>query len=74
LTVKREVLILVAAVLVVDAIFAAAYFLGHVDRSADRTKLVFTALWTGVTLLVVIRGLTRVRRARVSDGARHSSP
>ena len=73
MTVKREVLSLIGAVLIVDAVFAAAYFLAHVDRSGDRIKLVFTAVWTGITLAVVIRGLTRVRRARLSVPEKHSS-
>jgi hypothetical protein len=73
LTVRREVLMLVGAVVIVDAVFAAAYFVAHVDQSGDRTKLVFTALWTGITLAVVIRGLTRVRRARLSPPMKHSS-
>jgi hypothetical protein len=61
---KRELLWLVGAVLLVDAVFVGAYFLGHLGNAADRTKVAFTALWTLVTLGVVIRGLSRVRRAR----------
>jgi hypothetical protein len=63
--VKREVLWLVVAVLVVDAFFAAAYFLGHLRTASDITKIAFTALWTLVTLAVVIRGLARVRSVRI---------
>jgi hypothetical protein len=63
--VKREVLALVVLVLVVDAAFVAAYFLGHVRSTTDTGKLIFTAGWTLVTLAVVSRGLSRVRRARL---------
>jgi len=63
--VRREVLWLVLSVLLVDAIFIAGYFLGQIGNATDRIKLGFTVLWTLVTLAVVIRGLSRVRRARV---------
>lgn len=62
---KREVLALVILVLVVDMVFGAAYFLGHVRSASDSGKVAFTAVWTLVTLGVVIRGLSRVRRARL---------
>jgi heme/copper-type cytochrome/quinol oxidase subunit 4 len=61
---KREVLWLISAVLVVDAIFVAAYFLGHMGTASDPVKAAFTVLWTLVTLAIVIRGLYRVRRTR----------
>jgi len=63
--VKREVLWLVVAVLVVDAFFVAGYFLGQLRTASDLTKIVFTTLWTLVTLGVVIRGLARVRSVRI---------
>jgi RsiW-degrading membrane proteinase PrsW (M82 family) len=66
-TLKREVLWLVAAVLAVDAIFVGGYFLGRVRGASDPIKVAFTALWTLVTLGVVIRGLSRVRRARLDS-------
>ena len=63
--VKREVLWLIVAVLIVDAFFGGAYFLGRVRTASDLTKLIFTAAWTLVTLAVVIRGLARVRSVRL---------
>jgi hypothetical protein len=63
--VKREVLILVGLVVVIDVIFIAAYFIAGIDHSSDRMKLLFTAAWTAITLLVVLRGLLRIRQARV---------
>lgn len=62
--VKREVLWLIMAVLAVDAVFLAVYLVGHIDGSTNLTKIIFTALWTLVTLAVVIRGLARVRSVR----------
>jgi hypothetical protein len=66
--VRRDVLVLVALVLLVDAIFVAAYFLGRVREASDPAKLVFTTVWTVVTLAVVFRGLSRVRSARLHRG------
>ena len=63
--VRREVLILVGLVVVIDVVFIAAYFLGGIDRSSDQMKLLFTVVWTVVTLVVVLRGLLRIRQARV---------
>jgi putative Mn2+ efflux pump MntP len=65
-TVKREALVLVALVLAVDAVFIALYFGAGIERAADRVKIAFTLVWTVITLAVVIRGLTRIRSARVS--------
>jgi hypothetical protein len=62
---RREVLWLVVVVLAVDGVFAGTYFLGRVRSAPDPVKVAFTALWTLVTLGVVIRGLSRVRRARL---------
>ncbi|HEU4682543.1 MAG TPA: hypothetical protein VFS51_12385 [Gemmatimonadales bacterium] len=62
--VQREALVLVALILTVDAGFVAAYFLTQIRNGSDTGKLAFTALWTIVTLAVVIRGLSRIRGAR----------
>ena len=67
--VRREVLWLVLAILIVDAVFVAGYFLAQIRQAEDTTKIAFTALWTLVTLAVVIRGLSRVRRTRLDRGA-----
>jgi RsiW-degrading membrane proteinase PrsW (M82 family) len=72
-TPKREVLWLVVAVLAVDAMFVFAYFLASVRGASDPIKVAFTALWTLVTLGVVIRGLSRVRRARLDSSATSQS-
>jgi hypothetical protein len=71
MTVKREALVLVALVLVVDAIFIAVYFAAGIERASDSEKIAFTVIWTVINLAVVIRGLTRIRSARVNrpDGS-----
>jgi hypothetical protein len=65
---KRELLLLVAAVLVVDALFIAGFFLFRVNAAGYSTKIGFTAAWTFVTLLVVLRSLTRIRALRSRGG------
>ena len=73
MTVRREALSLVGLVLVVDAVFIGAYFLAGIARSTASLKVVFTILWTAITLLIVLRGLIRIRRHRAhQDPSRHS--
>lgn len=62
--VRREVVWLMIAVLLVDGVFVALYYLGGLRNASDLSKIAFTALWTLVTLAVVIRGLARVRSVR----------
>ena len=66
MTVKTEAFVLVGLVLAVDAIFVAVYFLADVERASDPVKVAFTVAWTLVTLAVVLRGLTRIRTARLN--------
>jgi putative Mn2+ efflux pump MntP len=65
-TVQREALVLVGLVLAVDALFIAVYFGAAIERASDSVKIAFTVVWTVVNLAVVIRGLTRIRAARVN--------
>ncbi|MGI8817689.1 MAG: hypothetical protein ACR2HW_00985 [Gemmatimonadales bacterium] len=66
MTVKQEALVLVALVLVVDALFIAVYFGAGIERASDSVKIAFTVVWTAINLIVVIRGLSRIRSARVN--------
>ncbi len=61
---RREVLRLVVAVVVVDALFAGGYFVLHLGRAGHSARLGYTAAWTVVTLLVVLRALARMRTLR----------
>ena len=54
-----------ALVLGVDAAALAVYFLAGLAHAAPATRLGFTAVWTAATLVVVLVGLTRIRRARL---------
>ena len=56
--VRREVLVLVGLVLLVDGLFIAGYFAAGMVRGSDTAKVVYTGLWTVVTMVVVLRGLT----------------
>jgi len=62
---KREVLLLIGLVLALDAGFVAIYFLGDVRSASDSAKVVFTAVWTLAILAIAIRGLSRIRSARL---------
>jgi hypothetical protein len=62
---RREVLVLIGVVLVLDAVFVTLYFAARVQSASDTTKLVFTAVWTLAILLVAVRGLSRIRSARL---------
>ena len=68
MTVRREALILVGLVLAVDAVFIAAYFLTGIAGAGDAGKMAFTVAWTAITLLIVLRGLTRIRSIRAHPG------
>ena len=57
---------LVALVLVVDALFIAVYFGAGIEPASDSVKIAFTVVWTAINLIVVIRGLSRIRSARVN--------
>lgn len=62
--VKREVVKLVVLLLVVDGVFVSGYFAAGLVRASAAAKLGYTAVWTLVTLVVVLRGLTRIRALR----------
>jgi hypothetical protein len=66
--VRRELLQLVLAVALVDALFIAGYYLFHLERGSQSIRIGYTATWTTVTLLVVLRGLARIRERRARRG------
>jgi hypothetical protein len=59
--------VLVALMVAVDALFIGVYFGAGIERAPDGGKLAFTVVWTVINLAVVIRGLTRIRGARLSS-------
>ncbi len=66
--VKREVLVLVALALVVDAVFVVGFYAAGLAHASAVTKVIYTAAWTVMTMLVVLRGLTRIRGLRSGPG------
>jgi hypothetical protein len=64
-SVRREVLTLVVLVVMVDAIFIGVFFLAKLLTMPASYKVGYTLLWTLLTLAVVVRGLNRIRRARI---------
>ncbi|MFL5496123.1 MAG: hypothetical protein ACJ8DJ_09435 [Gemmatimonadales bacterium] len=60
----RELLLLVVVVLLVDGGFIALDRLTPLRSASGTLKLGYTALWTVVILLVVLRGLLRIRALR----------
>ena len=61
---RRELLKLVLAVALVDALLIAGYYLFRLERVSQSIRIGYTAAWTAVTLLVVLRGLARIRGLR----------
>jgi hypothetical protein len=66
---KRELVLLLVTVLVVDALFIAGYFLFHLAMAGDPAKIGYTAVWTVVVLVVALRGLSRIRSLRRRSGS-----
>jgi hypothetical protein len=72
--VRRRLLRLVLAVLVVHALFVAGFYLFRLAHASPPLKLGYTAAWTAITLLVVLRGLIRVRALRSRDAGHEGFP
>ena len=62
---KRELLIMIASVVALDAVVIAIYYAVGIKTTSQRTQTIFVAVWTVVTLLLVLRGTGRVRAARI---------
>jgi hypothetical protein len=62
---RREVLTLVAFVLLVDGVFVALYYATSLGAASGRVRLGYTVVWTAATLAVVLRSLGRIRSARL---------
>ncbi len=52
-------------VIAIDAIAITGYFAFGVRTAPPGTRLAFTGIWMAATLLVVLVGLARIRRARL---------
>jgi hypothetical protein len=67
--VSRELVLLLALVLAVDGLFIAGYFLFRLAAAGHPTKIGYTAAWTILTLVVVLRSLSRIRALRGRGGS-----
>jgi hypothetical protein len=62
---RRHLLQMIGLVVALDAIMLGIYYATGVKYRSSRVQIVFTAAWTILTLIVVLRGMGRVRAARV---------
>ena len=62
---RKHVVRLIAAVLVLDTAAIGLYYGLHISRTVPRVQLMFTGVWTALTLVVVLVSLGRIRSARV---------
>jgi Kef-type K+ transport system membrane component KefB len=72
--VRRELLRLVLAVVVVDVLFIAGYYLFRLAHASDPMRVGYAAAWTAVTLVIVLRALVRVRAMRSRDAGHGRVP
>ena len=66
--IRKQLMIMVALVLVIDAIAIAVFNTMDIGDTSRGTRTMFTAAWTVVTLAVVLNGLYRIRQARGRRG------
>lgn len=62
---RREVLGLLLLVLVLHGAFILLYAAAGLRAASPTIRLAYGTAWTGATLVVVLRGLSRVRTARL---------
>jgi hypothetical protein len=62
--IRKELFRMVALIVVLDAAAVAGYHYTRLRDASANAKLTFTALWTAVTLVVVLTSLRRIRLAR----------
>jgi len=61
---RKLLLQMVAAVVILDIAAIGLYYGLHIQRTATRTQALFTGTWTVLTLIIVLVGLGRIRAAR----------
>lgn len=62
--VRKYLLILVVAVVALDAVVLGIYYGMHIADRPEKTQETFVAVWVVVTLLIVATIMKRLRRAR----------
>jgi hypothetical protein len=61
---RKHVLTLLVAVVVLDAIMVGAYYAFHVRDRLQKTQMTFVAVWIVLTLIVVTTIMKRIRQVR----------
>lgn len=61
---KKHLLTLVGAVVVLDAAFIGAYYGFHVQDRAAKTQQAYVAVWVVLTLIIVTTLMKKIRQAR----------
>ena len=51
--------------MVVDAVFITIWFVRRIPLRPERDRWIFVGIWTAATLIVVLRGLAEVKKARM---------
>jgi hypothetical protein len=62
--IKRQLLILMASVVVLDAGIIGLYYAAHIQDRPVKTQQTFVAVWVVLTLIVVTTMMKRIRRLR----------
>jgi heme/copper-type cytochrome/quinol oxidase subunit 4 len=63
--VRKYLLILIVAVVVLDATVLGVYYGMHIADRPEKTQQTFVAVWVVLTLLVVTSIMRKLRQARV---------
>ena len=71
---RPELLRLVLAIALADGLFIAGYYLFQLERVSSPIRIGYTAAWTAVTLLIVLRALLRIRALRSRDAGHQRFP
>jgi membrane protein DedA with SNARE-associated domain len=61
---KKHLLTLIGAIVVLDAAFIGGYYAFHVAGRAVRTQQTYVAVWVVGTLIIVTTLMKRIRQAR----------
>ena len=62
---RGHIIRMVAWVLGIDAVAVAVYYGAHLSSADERTRMIFTFVWSIVTIAVVLTALRRIRIARL---------
>lgn len=67
---RRQLLIMIGVIVVVDAVAIAAWFYAGIRGRSAVIQLLFAIVWTAATLAAVIVSMRRIRTARKAVNSR----